>query len=318
MIKWFEHIPEYYKQSPQMQAIYNALRERMPDVEDDMWKAFFLHMNSPQSKDLWMKELDVKNENELQAKLQARGVMNKEQTDTQNFHVKEFWRDMPEDGLNPSEFGVMADGHEYSPMTSLIYTTPETIDNAKHLVKMMRLAGFEYFFAVMMESFVKSKKAERPAYTRTLYLGDTRPHFIDDGASGTKLLTVSPTSLYLFADVDAQKKTSFSPFTLFNDETVFFTDIYSTREISEVSLHYTSKVDVKPSVATSNNQLELKHKVVSDGAQVNNSAQLILSPERINAERKASWSEIILFSDTGITFLHDTRRTQVSLVKISN
>ncbi|WP_252503288.1 hypothetical protein [Sporosarcina sp. Marseille-Q4943] len=316
MIKWFEYIPDYYKLSPQMKAIYEALKDQIPDAEDELWKAFFLHLNSPHSRGLWMKELDVKNEAELQAKLQARGMLNKEQTDEQNYLIKEFWREMPEDGLMPSEFGVMADGHEYSPLTSLIYTTPETIENARHLVKMMGMAGFQYFYAVTTKHFAKAAKPEKPQGTRAIYLNGLRPYALDDFISGAKLATVNPINHYSFMEADAQRKTTFSPSILFTDETVFFTDVYAYKEISEVALHYTENVIVQPGDASGQNQVNMEHKVTVEPGSVQQVQEILFSPEQVYTEKKARWSDSLLFTDTDITFLHDTTRTQVSLIKI--
>ncbi|MFE1631041.1 hypothetical protein ACFLFF_30365 [Brevibacillus reuszeri] len=212
-------LPSYYKKSRHMRAIMNAVSDYLP-VDSDIWKAFFLHLMYEPSLELWRRELDATDDEDLLAKLRANGRMTVESILSQGFGLQESYRLMPEDGLELSEFGVMADGWEFAPLTSVIYTTPETLSVARGIIKLMGLAGFRYLFSVALSHHVENSRgsAQKSLSKHAVILERDR---IDEELSGTKKLTNRSWNQHATHTVNTKLRNWWSPNVFFTDNITF-------------------------------------------------------------------------------------------------
>jgi hypothetical protein len=228
------YMPEYYQESPQMRAIMDAVASYMPDVDGEMWQSFFISLLSDKSIDLWRKEFNVQSKEELVARLRSSGMMNRETLLAQGFHVHETYMDMPEDGLTLSDSGVMADGREFMPLTTLMYTTPETLMVARGLVKLMGLSGFQYLFAVVLSEQVKAQQV-KIGRDRTVWTGINRLDQTSETMSGSERFREQSNGVSFISKTEMERESWWSPVVFFNDS-VKFPDTKLTRQESDITI----------------------------------------------------------------------------------
>lgn len=216
------YLPGYYRKSRHIRAIMDAAGKELPDVDGELWKAFFVHLQSDASRELWRKELDAKDDEELLAKLRSNGTMSVETLKTQGFGLQESYRLMPEAGVELSESGVLADGWEFSPLSSVIYTTPETLAIARGLVALMGLAGFRYLFSVSLSHHVEYQRGTSRA-GMNLYTAVTMPDRTDDDLSGNEKQSSHHVEQYALHTAGCDRKSWWSPNITFLEQATYLT-----------------------------------------------------------------------------------------------
>ncbi|MFP3390594.1 hypothetical protein [Brevibacillus sp. SIMBA_040] len=216
-----EELPSYYKKSRHMRAIMNAASDYLP-VDSDIWKAFFIHLMYEPSLELWRRELDADDDEDLLAKLRAtNGRMTVESILGQGFGLQESYRLMPEDGVDLSEFGVLADGWEFGPLTSVIFATPETVGVARGIVKLMGLAGFRYLFGVRVAAYLKAKQGKTITKQTRFFTTSNYKERDNEEASGRKMDSAVARSQYFSSICDGQRKAFWTPNITFLDDLTF-------------------------------------------------------------------------------------------------
>ncbi|MGC5326426.1 hypothetical protein [Brevibacillus sp. SYSU BS000544] len=228
-IQLMKYLPDYYQESRQMKAIMEAVQIHMPDVDGEMWKAFFTSLLSKKSIDLWREEFGVDSYEELITRLRSSGTMNLETLLAQGFKIRETYRDMPEDGMVLSESGVMADGMEFMPLTTVIFSTPEMLLIAKGLVKLMGLSGFQYLFSVLLQEKIKVDLGS-VASTRSLFTDVTMHDRFGDELSGEDVIRANHHSLFLSEHRDADRKSWWTPNVSFSDDVHFSDETFSIQQ----------------------------------------------------------------------------------------
>ncbi len=228
------YLPEYYQESRQMKAIMEAVATHMPDVDGEMWKSFFVSLLSDKSLDLWRREFGVESQEELMARLRSTGMMNLEMLNFQGFTIHEPYRDMPEDGMILSEAGVMADGKEFMPLTTVIFTTPETLVVAKGLVRLMGLSGFQYLLSLAIEEYLCVQPGEMHENTRTIYTRITRLDETAEELSGHPIRREEQRTIYGEHHADARHRSWWSPNVFFTDS-VQYRDTLSSMQYASVT-----------------------------------------------------------------------------------
>ncbi|NRS15810.1 hypothetical protein HP398_05100 [Brevibacillus sp. HB1.4B] len=221
-------LPGYYKKSRHMRAIMDAVSDYLP-VDSDIWKAFFLHLMYEPSLELWRRELDAADDEDLLAKLRANGRMTVESILAQGFGLQESYRLMPEAGLELSEFGVMADGWEFAPLTSVIYTTPETLSVARGIVKLMGMAGFRYLFSVALAHKVEYERGSASnsiARHRDIHIVDRW----DDLLSGKEKMTTHSLQQHSLHKTNHDRRSWWSPNVFFTDELTFADEVFRVQQ----------------------------------------------------------------------------------------
>ncbi|MDH6351937.1 hypothetical protein [Brevibacillus sp. 1238] len=214
-------LPSYYKKSRHMRAIMDAVSGYLP-ADSDIWKAFFIHLMYEPSLELWRRELDAADDEDLLAKLRAtNGRMTVESVLAQGFGLQESYRLMPEDGLVLSDFGVLADGWEFAPLTSVIYATPETVGIARGIVKLMGLAGFRYLFGVRVAAYLKTKQGKTTTKQTRFFTTSNFKERDDDEVSGRKMDSGVSRTQYFSSICDGQRKNFWSPNITFLDDLTF-------------------------------------------------------------------------------------------------
>ncbi|WP_400162932.1 hypothetical protein ACAF76_008475 [Brevibacillus sp. TJ4] len=230
-------LPSYYRKSRHMKAIMNAVSDHLP-AASDIWKAFFLHLMYEDSLKLWRRELDAADDEDLLAKLRAtNGRMTVESILSQGFGLQESYRLMPESGVELSEFGVLADGWEFSPLTSVIYATPETLDVARGIVKLMGLAGFRYLFSIQYISYVKGQQGSIVSKQTRFFTTSNYKERDDEEISGRKMDSTIRRTQYLSSICDGRRKTFWSPNVTFLDDLTFMDEMLVVQQ---------SKISVMP------------------------------------------------------------------------
>ncbi|WP_139489372.1 hypothetical protein [Brevibacillus dissolubilis] len=231
------YLPVYYQESRQIRAIMDVVSAQMPDVDADLWKTFFVSLLSDKSIDLWREEFGVESDEELVARLRSSGTMNLETLQAQGIRIDETYRSMPEEGVILSASGVMADGREFMPLTTLIYTTPETLLMAKGLVRLMGLAGFRYLFALLIQE--KLEVERRPATdTRTVLTGIVLPAKTHEELSGRQVIRQTNDTYYLLQRHTNRRNPWWSP-NLFFTDALTYEDESLTIQQSTIQSHPT-------------------------------------------------------------------------------
>ncbi|WP_409174357.1 hypothetical protein [Brevibacillus fortis] len=218
-----------YKKSRHMRAIMSAASGYLP-VDSDMWKAFFLHLMHKESLDLWRSELDAADDEDLLAKLRAaNGRLTVESILTQGFGLQESYRLMPEDGLIASESGCMADGWEYAPLTSVIYTTPETLGIAQGIVRLMGLAGFRYLFSIALSYKIEYERGSAAVSVDRYGAILTVDHW-DDELSGMEKDTTLSVTQHSLQNIKHEHKSWWSPNVFFSDDLTFADEVFYVQQ----------------------------------------------------------------------------------------
>jgi len=238
------YLPTYYRESRQMNAIMDLVAIHMPDVDKDLWKAFYVKMLSEKSIDLWKKEYAVNTEEELLALLSSSGTLSVEALQKKGLSVFETFRVMPEDGVVLSQDGVMADGKEFMPLTTIIQTVLEdkpdydhekaldTHSFAKGLVKLMGLAGFQYLFALALRAKIQVSR-EQALHMGTLHVGFESPNRLDDEElSGPSVVRQAGQAVQFYQSVRFKRKAWWSPNVFFTDPHTFITEEFSSQQSS--------------------------------------------------------------------------------------
>ncbi|MGE5704137.1 MAG: hypothetical protein ACM32O_16555 [Clostridia bacterium] len=235
------YLPTYYQESRQMNAIMDVVAQYMPDVDRTLWRAFFVKMLSPASIDLWKQEYGVKTEEELLALLSSSGTLSVESLHMKGLSVFETFRAMPEDGATLSEFGVMADGKEYMPLTTVIRTVIEDLPDYEHekpldthsfakgLVRLMGLAGFQYLFALALR--MKAKPPRGMAHhSSQFHVGYEFPSRLDEELSGPAVRRQSTHSVQCYQSVRMRRRAWWSPNVFFTDPHTFLTEEFTVQQ----------------------------------------------------------------------------------------
>ncbi|MET3292266.1 UNVERIFIED_CONTAM: hypothetical protein ABID98_004836 [Brevibacillus sp. OAP136] len=235
------YLPSYYQESRQMNAIMDLVASHMPDVDRDLWKAFFVKMLSPKSIDLWKTEYGVKTEEELLALLSSSGTLSVESLQLKGLSVFETFRAMPEDGVTLSESGVLADGKEYMPLTTIIKTVLEdqpdfaheravdTHSFAKGLVKLMGLAGFQYLFALALKMKAYAPRGQVHQSNR-LHVGFEFPSRLDEELSGPAVTRQAAHAVHCYQSARLKRQAWWSPNVFFTDPHTFVTEEFSVQQ----------------------------------------------------------------------------------------
>lgn len=186
-----EYLPTYYHHSPQMIEIQKAIGLELPDVENELWKAFFLSFGSDYSLDLWARELDVKTEgkdkNELVAELLSKLNINEPMTrgfiKSMGYELIEPWKDMAK---NPDKYL----DKERQVLTSIFVTDYDKLEQLKGIIKTMGYSGFQYFIKLTLQGFVKCRSISAEGSSRlssTIIIeNSTNEYRLDDYISGQK------------------------------------------------------------------------------------------------------------------------------------
>ncbi|MGK5511797.1 hypothetical protein [Brevibacillus formosus] len=218
-------LPTYHRDGPQYQAIMKAVADLTPDVDGEWWKVFFLHLQSEISREMWKKELDVQDEEELVAKLRSLGTLSVEMITEQGFGIQESYRLMPEAGVELSEFGVLADRWEFAPLTSVIFTTPETLGVARGLVKIMGLAGFRYLFSIALSHKIEYERGSA-SQSMDRYGAILTTDHRDDELSGKEKMTKHSRTQYSFQSIKHDRMSWWSPNVFFTDDVTFADEVF--------------------------------------------------------------------------------------------
>lgn len=214
-----------YKKSRHMRAIMSAASGYLP-VDSDMWKAFFLHLMHKESLELWRRELDAADDEDLLAKLRAaNGRLTVESILAQGFGLQESYRLMPEDGLVASESGYMANGWEYAPLTSVIYTTPETLGIVQGIVRLMGLAGFRYLFSIALSHKIEYERGSA-SQSKDRYGAILTTDHGDDELSGKDKMTNHSRTQYSFQSIKHDRMSWWSPNVFFTDDVTFVDEVF--------------------------------------------------------------------------------------------
>ncbi|RAT95922.1 hypothetical protein [Brevibacillus sp. Leaf182] len=214
-----------YKKSRHMRAIMSAASGYLP-VDSDMWKAFFLHLMHKESLELWRRELDAADDEDLLAKLRAtNGRMTVESILSQGYGLQESYRLMPEDGVELSEFGVMADGWEFAPLTAVIFTTPETLGVAQGIVKLMGPAGFRYLFSIALSHKIEYERGSA-SQSMDRYGAILTTDHGDDELSGKEKMTNHSRTQYSFQSIKHDRMSWWSPNVFFTDDVTFVDEVF--------------------------------------------------------------------------------------------
>lgn len=224
-----------------MNAIMDLVAKHMPDVDRDLWQAFFVKMLSPASIDLWKKEYGVKTEEELLALLSSSGTLSVESLQMKGLSIFESFRAMPEDGPVLSESGVMADGKEYMPLTSIINTVIQELPDfnhekpldthsfAKGLVKLMGLAGFQYLFALALQMKAAPTRGQTH-HSTSMKVGFEFPSRLDEELSGPTVTRQAAHSVHFYQTARMKRRAWWSPNVFFTDPHTFVTEEFNVQQ----------------------------------------------------------------------------------------
>lgn len=211
MINLMRYLPEYYQESRQMNAIMDAAKPDIPDVDNDLWKALFLTDAPEKWLYLWQEELNEVKREALLAKLRSSGTLNQETLQALGLSSLETFTLSPEDGYVLSgDESVFPDGQFYGPLISAIFVQPDNVKVVKNLIAISGLAGFRYWLAVQIQEQAR-QTVGRMGTLRNLYPGITfASQLTYDELSGIKTRTTSQFSFY-YPNQARERRTWWSP-----------------------------------------------------------------------------------------------------------
>jgi hypothetical protein len=213
-----DYLPEYYRESRQMNAILDAAAPDIPDVEGRLLRALFLSETPDEWLALWMRELEAPDRDALLAKLRSSGTLNLETIQSLGLRATETYRLSPEDGYTLSgDDAMFPDGTFYGPLISAIHVEPEQVEVVRKLIRISGFAGFRYWLAVHAKASARTA-APRAGAMRSVYPGPDREAKLSSGElSGERVATGSLLSIGSAQRADAGRGAWWSPGLFFAD-----------------------------------------------------------------------------------------------------
>lgn len=315
-----DYLPPKYRNSRQMNALMEVVEKYMPDVEKDLWKSFFLNMQreaNPLSQKLWMEELGVSTLDELFNKLSVNARLSKEYLDSKGIGSHETFRDMPEAGVILSEDGVLADGHEFMPLTTILSEDIDNLDFVKKLIKSIGLSGFSYLFSTSLKESVELEKPKIKD-SQGKHLGITLEDGFDDCLSGESKPVNTSQGVVLENSFEVNRRPRWSYNILFNNKLVRFSDKVSYTQRSNVVRAIISMLEVKPKSLIEFSKMRLNHKVELnvESSALHENVKVYLGINYANAEKNARWDIIHPFGDRDYYYTDDVQFRQYNRIRI--
>ncbi|TLS51753.1 hypothetical protein FE782_12615 [Paenibacillus antri] len=224
MTSLIRYLPEYYRESRQMNAILDAAAPDIPDVEGRLLHALFLSEAPEEWLGLWKRELQAPDRDALLAKLRSSGTLILDTILALGLTATETYRLSPEDGYTLSgDDAVFPDGAFYGPLISAIHVEPEQVEVVRKLIQISGFAGFRYWLAVHAKASVRTQ-APKAGMQRSVYPGIDRETKLSYGElSGRGVDTAGRVALVRSHEADAGREAWWSPGLFFTDP-LRFTD----------------------------------------------------------------------------------------------